>query len=635
MIYLSQMLGKPVIDAAGEHIGSISDIAIAVGEVFPRVTALAFTGPDKTPFMLSWRKYVEEFKDDSVALSVSADQIRFSYLQSDEILLSRDLLNKQIVDTQGMKVVRVNDLKLSDSANSLRLLGAEVGARGLLRAFSPGLERVVTQTIRAFGATFPETLIAWNYMDLLEHDLSQVKLSVTHKRLHELHPADVADIIEQLTPAQRASIFKHLDNEQAAETISELEDEFQADIIEDLSERRASDLLAEMEPDDAADVIGDLEYDKAERLLRLMGVEDSAAIRKLLGYKEKTAGGIMTPEATTASPEMTVEAAIEHLRTVGEERENIHYIYIVDDKHILLGVVSLRELLLEPLDAKLLDIMQPDMFVVNADDDQKDVAETIARYRLLSIPVVDSKRELLGIVTVDDALEVLEEEAERDLAFATGRSDTDQADGPLAWIMPRRSGWLFIWLAALFGLAAAHFSLVKNAGTAEELRSFFAPLSTTLATHLPPFSTLGSLLLAAAGVVLLPILLIIIEESAVRAIDILTDAKLVDRPSTARRYFFGLAIGLIAGSISGFLTFGLVDLVLPLHFLIVAPFFGIWVFATAILSSLLEVALINRVVLRDDAEKTASPAQVTFPVMTFCAVVVIVGGFAVPLLLGA
>ncbi|TLM76776.1 MAG: PRC-barrel domain containing protein, partial [Actinobacteria bacterium] len=198
MLYLSQMLGKPVIDASGEEIGAISDIAIATGEVFPRVTALAFKGPDKTPFMMSWRKFVDHFDGGSVTLNVPAADIRFSYLQPDEILLSRDLLDKQIVDTQGMKVVRVNDLKLSESRNQLRLLGAEVGARGILRHISPAVERAVLAISKAFGREIPENLIAWNYMDLLERDLSQVKLSVTHKRLHELHPADVADILEQL-----------------------------------------------------------------------------------------------------------------------------------------------------------------------------------------------------------------------------------------------------------------------------------------------------------------------------------------------------------------------------------------------------------------------------------------------------
>jgi len=148
LIYLSQMLGKPVVDSTGEEIGVINDIAIATGEVFPRVTSLAFRGPDKTPFMLSWRKYVAEFDGESVRLNVASPEIRFSYLQPDEVLLSRDLLDKQIVDTQGMKVVRVNDLKLSESRNQLRLLGAEVGARGILRGISPSLERFVASVAK-------------------------------------------------------------------------------------------------------------------------------------------------------------------------------------------------------------------------------------------------------------------------------------------------------------------------------------------------------------------------------------------------------------------------------------------------------------------------------------------------------
>ncbi|MBN2404286.1 MAG: PRC-barrel domain-containing protein, partial [Coriobacteriia bacterium] len=168
MYYLTRMLGKPVLDAAGETVGTISDVAIATGEVFPRVTSLAFLGPDKTPFMLSWRKYVAEIDDEHVMLNSERAGLRFSYLQPDEILLHRDLLNKQIVDTQGMKVVRVNDLKLSESRNQLRLLGAEVGIRGILRGLAPWLERAAERIARVFGTGIPENLIAWNYMDLLD-----------------------------------------------------------------------------------------------------------------------------------------------------------------------------------------------------------------------------------------------------------------------------------------------------------------------------------------------------------------------------------------------------------------------------------------------------------------------------------
>ena len=201
-------------------------------------------------------------------------------------MLARDLLNRQIVDTQGMKVVRVNDLKLSVSGSQLRLLGAEVGTRGILRGLAPWVEHAAVAVAKAFNKRIDEQIIAWNYMDLLDRDLSEVQLSVTHKRLDELHPADVADILEQLDPQQRATVFEHLDDAQATEAISEMEDEYQADFIEDLDDARAAGLLGNMDPDDAADIVRDLSYEKAETLLRLMGMEDATEIRRLLGYKD-------------------------------------------------------------------------------------------------------------------------------------------------------------------------------------------------------------------------------------------------------------------------------------------------------------------------------------------------------------
>ncbi len=450
MIYLSKMLGKPVVDATGTEIGTISDVAIATGEVFPRVTSLAFRGPDKTPFMLSWRKYVSSLDLEQVTLNAARPDLRFSYLQPDEVLLHRDLLNKQIVDTQGMKVVRVNDLKLSESRHQLRLLGAEVGIRGLVRGISPGLERAVTSVLGVFGQTMPENIIAWNYMDLLDRNLSRVQLSVTHKRLDELHPADVADILEQLSPNQRAKVFEHLDPVNAADTISELEDDLQADVIDDLSERQASDVLAQMDPDDAADVIADLPYDKAETLLRLMGVKESGAIRSLLGYKEKTAGGIMTPEITTVTEDMTVQQVIEYLRSEASEHESIYYVYVVAEGCLLSGVVSLRDLLVASPDTLVSEIATQDLFVAHVDDDQEDVAEQMSKYDLLAVPVVDEHGCLLGMVTVDDALDVLEEEADEDLALATGQSPTDFA-AVRGWLGSSMS-WLSAWI--VLGIAA-------------------------------------------------------------------------------------------------------------------------------------------------------------------------------------
>ena len=414
MLYLSQMLGKPVVDCTGEKIGTVSDLAISTGEVFPRITSLAFQGPGKIPFMISWRKYVDEFDDDGLTLQVEAHDIRFSYLQPDEVLLARDLMNRQIVDTQGLKVVRVNDLKLSVSGSQLRLLGAEVGVRGILRGLAPWIERSVVSVAKVFGKKIDEQIIAWNYMDLLDRDLSEVQLSVTHKRLDELHPADVADILEQLDPQQRANVFKHLDESQATEAISEMEDEYQADFIEDLDDAKAANVLGNMDPDDAVDIVRDLSYEKAEALLRLMGVEDAAEIRRLLGYKDGTAGGMMTTQFVSVPKTATVADTIEVLRALPEDHPTVHYVYITDEYGKLLGVNSLRTLVLYNADRLMGDIMYDDIISCLPSEEEEDVAADIFKYDIPAMPVVDEHGTLLGIVTTDDAWDAIEDDVSGD-----------------------------------------------------------------------------------------------------------------------------------------------------------------------------------------------------------------------------
>jgi magnesium transporter len=524
MLYLTRMVGRPVVDSTGTQIGTMRDLGIATGEVFPRVTALAFSGPDKTPFMLSWRKYVESVDADKVVLNTTRDELRFSYQQPDEVLLARDLLNQQIVDTQGMKVVRVNDLKLAESRSQLRLLGADVGATGMLRALSPTLEHWVVGVSRAIGRPLREDLIAWNYMDLLDRDLAQVRLSVTHKRLHELHPADAADILEQLTPAQRAKVFATLDVTQAADTISEMEDDLQAEVVDDLGDERASDILELMDPDDAADILGDLPYAKAEALLRLMGVKEQAEIRGLLGYKEKTAGGIMTSEVTTVRPDMNVGGVIDFLRGEAAEYEHIFYVYVVDEERHLLGVVSLRDLIVSSPAISIESIYKRDLITVDPEDDQEDVADTMSKYDLLALPVVDESGVILGMVTVDDALDVMDEEAAEDLALATGSTDRLLEVGGLLRWFSRRSLWVWVWAAA--GLALAF-----------GVRYLAASRSAVSATAI--------IAVAIAGLSL-PIVLRASEEIASRTV-----AELIDEPDEPmpvwRRVGGDLLSGLVLG----------------------------------------------------------------------------------------
>ena len=412
MLYLSQVIGKPVTDASGERIGKVSDLAISTGEVFPRITSLAFLGPGRIPFMISWRKYVESFDEEGIQLTVDAPGIRFSYLQPDEVLLARDLLNRQIVDTQGMKVVRVNDLKLSVSGTHLRLLGAEVGLRGILRGLAPWLETSVVKIAKLFHKDIDEQIIAWNYMDLLDRDLSKVKLSVSHKRLDELHPADVADILEQLEPKQRAEVFRHLDDARAGDIITELEDEYKSDVFDDLDDVRASKFLGSMDPDDATEIVRDLSYEKAETLLRLMGVDNAEDIRALLGYRDETAGGMMTTQYVAVHEDTTVGETVSILRDLPEDAPTVHYVYVLDERERLVGVLSLRTLVLAHNNTLISKVMYTDIISVLPDLDEKEVVSDITKYDLLAMPVVDEHGKLLGLVTFDDALDVIEEDSE-------------------------------------------------------------------------------------------------------------------------------------------------------------------------------------------------------------------------------
>ena len=457
MIYLSQLLGNPVIDADGEKVGTVSDLGIATGEVFPRITSLAF-----------WRKFVDTYDENEVHLKVTATDLRFSYLQPDEVLLARDILNKQIVDTHGMRVVRVNDLKLSDtSSTQLRLLGAEVGARGLLRSLHPALERVALRLARTFGHPMPEKIIAWSYMDLVERDLSNVKLSVSHKTLDDMHPADIADIIERLDPRLRGQVFAQLDDEQRAGAMAEFDDDaMAAELMGNLTETDASRMLSEMDPDDAAELVSELDYDKAEKLLRLMGVQEQRAIRQLLGYRENTAGRIMTSEVASIGEDATVADAVELLRGLDEDFESVRYVYLTDEDGKLSGVVTLGALIVSDGETRLSELATEDLVTASPEDDQEDVAENIAKYNLLAMPVVNDEGRLLGIVTVDDALDVLEEEHAEDLRVAGGTAEGDDSGhaSALIWLV-RRNAWVALWALGVLALVLIVGAQAGLAGT--------------------------------------------------------------------------------------------------------------------------------------------------------------------------
>ena len=295
-----------------------------------------------------------------------------------------------------------------------------------------------------------------------------------------------------------------------------------------------------MDPDDAADIIGDLPYDKAEQLLRLMGVKESGAIRSLLGYKDKTAGGIMTPEVTTVTEDMTVQQVIEQLRAESEEHESIYYIYVVEEGCRLSGVISLRDLLIATPDTLVSQISEHDLFTSQVDDDQEDVAEQMSKYDLLALPVIDENGCLLGIVTVDDALDVLEEESAEDLELATGRKAGLAVAGLWRWVS--RDGWLFIWGVAF--LAAAAFMRWATASSASGQNGAVAS-----AAALPLI-----------GVLISPVVLRVAEDVSSHAV-----SRVIEADEGESSPLWGLLVrdglsGLGLGAVIGLVAFGVIDL---------------------------------------------------------------------------
>ncbi len=321
----------------------------------------------------------------------------------DEALyLVEDLFDKQIVDVDGRKVVRINDIEVARTGGALRVVAADIGFGGIVRRLGGGsLGRALTDKL-------PRTLIAWDNVAPL-HDLNptHIQLSVSDSRLARLHPSDLAEIIGDLSARDAARVLGSLDDESAADTLEHLDAETQRSIIDDLGHERAADIIEEMDSDDAADLLGELSEEHQERLLREMDAETAEDLRELVAYDEDTAGGLMTTDYMWIYPHRTVAATIAKIRELAPETEFIYYLYVTDESEKLLGVLSLRTLLLSAPDEVIHAVMESNVVSVHPDVKSTEVASTIARYDLLACPVLDDDGKMLGIVTVDDAIDAI------------------------------------------------------------------------------------------------------------------------------------------------------------------------------------------------------------------------------------
>lgn len=398
MYFLSRLLYKPVRDHAGQRVGKVHDLLVPAGE-HPAVSTVVVRQSRKGYVRLPWSQVAS--LDESGCVAAERAEFGENVLSDADLSLAYDLMDKQIVDTDGRRVVRVNDLQMSRVGEQMRVIGVDVSTRGLLRRI--GCEGVGERVAAAFRLSMPSGVIPWDYVESL--DVRQIRLTISRQKLSSLHPADLAEILTELHGPQRETLFASLDSETAAETLQEMEEDVQVSLFSKLSEEQASSVLEEMDPDEAADLIAQMPPDKIERLLSRMEAEDAADVQELLSYEPDSAGGIMTTEFIGLPNTLTAQQTIDRLRELEPDAETIYYLYVIDEQERLTGVLSLRDLIVSPPDKPVIEFMKTSCIKVEVDDSVDDVRDIISKYDLLAVPVIDGDGVLHGIITVDDVID--------------------------------------------------------------------------------------------------------------------------------------------------------------------------------------------------------------------------------------
>jgi len=402
MLFASEFIGRPVADADGKRIGKLKDLLAARhGEVYhPQLVAIEVKRRSGSMYIPI--SDVAALISLAIPLKKKLSEIVPYIPQPDDLYLVRDVLDKQIIDTNGMRVVRVNDLELTRVNGGVYVANVDISGAGLIRRLGLGslAERIGD---RPRTSELP-SIISWDNIELLSSD-QPMRLKVPTSKMAELHPADLAEILSDLTRQEGSKFLEALDLETLADTLEEVEPDFQVSLIERMSDDRVADVLEEMAPDEAADLLAELPEDRSHDLLELMEDDDAEDVRKLLTYPEDTAGGIMNTEFFTVPAYLNAAQVMERLRETAPEAETIYYIYVTDQEDHLLGVFSLRQLVLAQLDAPVTEFMEKRVVTVDVMDSQDECAQVVSKYNLLAVPVVDEGKCIHGIVTADDALD--------------------------------------------------------------------------------------------------------------------------------------------------------------------------------------------------------------------------------------
>jgi CBS domain-containing protein len=404
-LYLTELLGLKVYDLKGRLIGTLRDAAL-VPLIDPIRVDRFLVGAG--PGWLSIRyDQIKSIGTDGIHLK---DELLTPY-HSDEYMLRmvRDLLDQQVIDAQGRKVVRVNDVtfvkEMENGSQVLHILEIDIGIRSIVRRVMSGI--VPPAVIRSLQGRIPPHSIRWEFCNIVEADPQRrVRLNISNKLLEDMHPADLADIVEHLGHEDRTAIINAVDTETAAEMLTEVDPEIQTSIIESLKADKAADILEEMEPSEAAAVLNELEDEQSEQILEEMEPEEKEDVEELLEFNENTAGGLMDTGFLALPEDATVAQAMEALKAL-ETIEDLHYLFLVDGENHLRATVPLAKLFFAPGDAPLKEFASERLLSIEADLKQDRVAEYFDKYNLLALPVVNEREELLGVITVDDVVALL------------------------------------------------------------------------------------------------------------------------------------------------------------------------------------------------------------------------------------
>src|SRR5579871_4468532 len=407
---LSELLGATVYDPSGAA-GRVREVTLAPQEDRSRVSSLVVK--TKSGNRLLALESVSAING-GVRSSTSAGEWPAANGTEGLFLLERDLLDQQVIDVNGRKVVRVNDVDLEFDAQKdankplliLRVHSVDVGARGAVRRLLRGV--APRNALQVLLGKIPPRNIPWNFVDLIETDPARrVKLKISHEGLAKLHPADIADIVEDLAPDERQAVFQTLDEETAAEALEEVEPRVQKEIVEAMDSERAADIVGEMDPDAAADLLGDLPEERTEQILVQMEPEAQQDVVELLEHREETAAGRMTTDFLALPLNATVQNAIDSLREFEGGVEVVSTIYLVDSHGTLTGAVPLARIVLQTPSTAMLSLTQEPLVLAHEGVEENEVAELFDKYNLQTLPVVDEHNKLTGIITSDDVISML------------------------------------------------------------------------------------------------------------------------------------------------------------------------------------------------------------------------------------